>query len=322
MISFSITPKLLALCFLLTLNTSADDSDLTDSPLAQKDPLNFSPSLSDDGFGSIGNQPVIQNEASLQQLSDRLVETPKPPPLTDSDNFNCAGSPHTRKMLRRSWRRLSKRQQHDFCSVQDHEKLNLESPSEPGADDSPAGQQGKDGIGRPRDSTGEPNEFIPDPMLDLHDSQLYGKPNPSLCPDADRSVPMCSPYDQRLTSPTIFLVPSRFCKCFLPAVVSLGRCPPKLSLGRQHNLKKKTDFGGKLYRLDAYYILTGRPNDWCSEMEGTWEDLWCCGFAYIQPSVGWQLRAVVSKTLALSKSWGGLKQFEIQIFRGAPKRFA
>lgn len=259
MISFSITPKLLALCFLLTLNTSADNSDLTDSALAQKDPLIFSPSLSDDGFGSIGNQPVIQNGASLQQLSDRLIETPKPPPLTDSDSFDCASSPHTRKMLRRSWRRLSKRQQHDFCSVQDHEKLKPASPSEPGADDISAGQQGKAGIGRPRDSMGGPNEFVPDPMQDLDYSQLYGNPNPSLCPDADRRVPMCSPYDQKLTSPTLFLVPSRFCKCFLPAVVPLGHCPPKLSLGRQNTFfKKKTDFGGNY--IDWTLIIFSQGN--------------------------------------------------------------
>lgn len=234
MISFSITPKLLALSFLLILSTSADDSDLTDSPLAQKAPLNSPLSLSDDGFGSIGNQPVIQNEASSQQLSDRLIETPEPPPLTESNSFNCAGSPHSRKMLRRSWRRLSKRQQHDFCSVEDHEKLKLASPSEPGADDIPAGQQGNAGIGRPRGSTWEPNESIPDPIQSLDDSQLYGKANPSLCPDASRRVPMCAPYDQKVTSPARFLVPSRFCKCFLPAVIALGHCPPKVSVGRQY----------------------------------------------------------------------------------------
>lgn len=306
MISFSFSAKLLALCFLLTLSTSADLSYLTDSPVTQKDPLNFSPSLlSDDGFGSIGNQPVIQNEASLQQLSDRLLETPKPPPLADSDSFSCAGSPHTRKILRRSWRRLRKRQKHDFCPVQDHEKLKLDSPSEPGADGIPAEQQGKAGIGRPRDSMGDPNEFIPDPILDLNDSQLYGKPNPSLCPNADRSMPMCSPYDQKLTSPAVFLVPSRFCKYFLPVVVSLGNCSfQTIPWETAYFFIKKTDFGGKLHRRDAYYILTGQPNDWCSEMEGFWEDLWCCAYAYIHPSVGWQLRSVVSKTLALANSWG------------------
>lgn len=245
----SITPKLLALCFLLTPNTSADNSDNSDnsdSALAQKDPLNFSPSLSDDGFGSIGNQPVIQNGASLQQLSDRLIETPKPPPLTGSDSFDCASSPHTRKMLRRSWRRPSKRQQDDFCSVQDHEKLKPASPSEPGADDIPAGQQGKAGIGRPRDSMGGANEFVPDPMQDLDYSQLFGNLNPSLCPNADRMVPMCSPYDQKLTSPTLFLVPSRFCKCLLLAIV-----PQNYPLEDRILILKKKRISGEI-------ISTGR----------------------------------------------------------------
>ncbi|MCJ1346610.1 hypothetical protein MMC31_004828 [Peltigera leucophlebia] len=213
MISFSITPKLIALCFLLILNTSADDPDLIDDPLlAQKAAVDFSPSLSDDAFGLVGNPQVIENEASLQQISDWLLEDPKSLLLTDSESVSCAGSPHTHKMSRRSWRQLSPRQQHDFCSVQDYEKPRLTPPSKPGADDIPAGQQDKAVTGRPRGSIGGPNEFLPDPMLNLKDSQLYGKPNPALCPNVVQRVPLCTPYDQKLTSPASVLVPSRFCK--------------------------------------------------------------------------------------------------------------
>lgn len=83
---------------------------------------------------------------------------------------------------------------------------------------------------------------------------------------------------------------------------------------------KKIGFRGKLYRLVAYYILTGQPNDWCSDMEGTWEDLWCCAFAYIHPSVGWQLRAVVSKTLALSKSGGAWSSLRFRSLEEEPQK--
>lgn len=220
MIPFSIAPKLLVLCLLLILHTVADDSNLTDPPLGQQAAVGFSPSVTDDddAFGSIVNQPVIQNEADLPGLSDGLMETPKSLLLTDAENVGCAaGSPHAQKKLRRSssLRRLSKRQRNDFCSPQDHENLRLEPPSsKPGANDIPAGQQGKAGVERPRGSMEGQNEFIPDPMLSLKKNQLYGKPNSAICPSATMGVPVCTPYDQQFTSPADFLVPCRFCMCF------------------------------------------------------------------------------------------------------------
>lgn len=256
MISFSIAPKLLALCFLLILYTSADDSDLTDPPLAQKTAAGFSPSLSDGALGSVGNQPIIENEGSLGQLSDTLIETPKSLLLTDSESTNCAGSPDVpHKRSRRSSRGLGKRQQHDFCSVQDPEKLKLAPPSEPRADDIPAGQQGKAGIGRPRGSMGGPDGFIPDPMLNLKESQLYGNPNPALCPNGNMNVPVCTPYDQKFTSPAPILVPSRFCKRLFislspfPTVISLGLVSQKYP-SKDSTLEGNSNFGE--------IILTGR----------------------------------------------------------------
>lgn len=244
MVAFPVATKLVVLFLLLIFNTSADDSDLIDPLLAQKAAIDFSPSLSDDAFASIRSQPITTNEASLQQLSDRLLEVPKPLLLTDSESDNCAGSQHTHKMpRRRSWRRLSERQQHDFCSVEDYQKPRVTRPSKTGAGNIPAGQLGKAGIGRPRATIGGPDEILPDPMLDLKDSQLYGKPNSALCPDVDRKVPVCTPYDQKLTSPAPILVPSRFCKCFLPAVISHGLVSQKCPLA----LWKKSGFRERSY---------------------------------------------------------------------------
>lgn len=218
MISFSIAPTtLLALCLLLILNTSADDSNLTDPPLGQQAAAGFnSPSFTDDAFASTVNQPVLQQESDLPRLSDRLMENTKSLHQTDGENVNCAaGSPHAHKRLSRSSRRLGKRQKNDFCSFQHHEKPKLVPPpsSNPGASNIPARQQDKTGVGRPRGSMGGPNEFIPDPMLNFKQSQLYGKPNSALCPNPVMTVPVCTPYDQQLTSPAPFLVPSRFCMC-------------------------------------------------------------------------------------------------------------
>lgn len=217
MISFSIAPILLALCLFLIPNTTADDSNLTDSPLGQQTAVGFSPSITDtdDAFGSIVYQPAIQHEADMEQLSDGLMENPKSLLIPNGENVNCADSPHAHKRWSRSSRRLSKRQQNDFCSLQDHEKLRLAPPSsKPEASDIFSGQQGKARVEKPRGSMGGPYEFIPDPLLDLKKSQLYGKSNPALCPNADMRVPVCAPYDQKFTSPSPFLVPCRFCMCF------------------------------------------------------------------------------------------------------------
>lgn len=216
MISFSNAPTtLLALCLLLILNTSADDSNLTDPPFGHQAAIGFSPSSTDDAFASTLNQPVLQHEADMPRLSDGLMGNTKSLYQTDGENVNCAAdSPHALKRSSRSSRRLSKRQQHDFCSFPRHGKPQLEPPpSKPGDSNIPAGEQDKAGVERPRGSMGGPNEFVPDPMLNLKESQLYGKPNSALCPTPDRRVPMCTPYDQQLTSPAPFLVPSRFCMC-------------------------------------------------------------------------------------------------------------
>lgn len=229
MISFSIAPTaLLALCLLLILNTSADDSNLTDPPLGQQAAAGFnSPSFTDDAFASTVNQPVLQQEADLPRLSDGLMENTKSLPQTDGENVNCAaGSPHTHKRLSRSSRRLSKRQKKDFCSFQ-HPKLAPPS-SKPGASNIPARQHDKTGVGRPRESMGGPNEFIPDPMLDFKQSQLYGKPNSALCPNPNMRVPVCTPYDQQLKSPAPFLVPSRFCMCIFFIYIYLYISLPSL----------------------------------------------------------------------------------------------
>lgn len=248
MVPFSIAPKkLLGLCFLLILNTSADDSNLTNPPLGQQAAAGFSPSFPDDAFVSTVNQPVLQHEADLPRPSDGLMEITKSLLQADGENVNCAAdSPHAHKRLSRSSRRLSKRQQNDFCSLQDHK---LAPPSsEPRASDIPAGQQDKARIERLRGSMGGPNEFIPDPMLDYKESQLYGKANSALCPNVDLRVPVCTPYDQKFTSPAPFLVPSRFCMCifFFHFYIYLSPCPAydfswplsrkRLSLGRQLNL--------------------------------------------------------------------------------------
>lgn len=218
MISFSTT--LLALYLLLILNTSADDSNLTDPPFGQQGAVGFnSPSFTDDAIASTVNQPVLQHEADLPQLSDRLTENTKSLHETDGEKVNCAAdSPQ------RSSRRLRKRQQNDFCSLQHHENHKLAPPSvKPGA-----------GVERPRGSMGGPNEFIPDPMLDFKQSQLYGIPNSDLCPIPDMRVPMCTPYDQQFTSPAPFLVPSRFCMCIFFLYIYLYiylPIQPMISLG-------------------------------------------------------------------------------------------
>lgn len=239
MISFSIAPrKLLALCLLLILST-ADDFNLTDPPLGQQAAVGFSPTITDDAIGSIVIRPAIQNEVALPPLSDGLMENTKSSHKTDGENVNCAaGSPHAHKRLSRSSRRIRKRHKNDFCSLQDHEKLKLAPPlPKPGASDIPAGQQGKAGVERTQGSMGESDEFFLDPMLDLKESQLYGKPNSELCPNLDMRVPVCTPYDQKITSPAPFLAPSRFCMCFFflllyPSpfkliMIYLGPCPTK-----------------------------------------------------------------------------------------------
>ena len=214
MISFSIAPtKLLALCLLLICNTSADDSNLTDPPLGQQVAVGFSPSFTDDAFAPTVNQPVLQHETDLSRFSDGRMENTKSLLQTDGEIVSCAaGSPRAHKRMSRSSRRLSKRQQNDFCSLQDHEKLNLAPPSvKPGASDVPVGQQDKVGNEDPQGSRGGPNEFIPDPMQDFKERQLYGKVNSALCPNLDMRVPVCTPYDQKFTSPAPILIPSRFC---------------------------------------------------------------------------------------------------------------
>lgn len=208
------------------VNTSADDSNLTNPPLGQQAAAGFSPSFPDDAFVSTVNQPVLQHEADLPRPSDGLMEITKSLLQADGENVNCAAdSPHAHKRLSRSSRRLSKRQQNDFCSLQDP-KL-APPPSEPRASDIPAGQQDKARIERPRGSMGGPNEFIPDPMLDYKESQLYGKANSALCPNVDLRVPVCTPYDQKFTSPAPILVPSRFCMCilFFHFYIYLSPCP-------------------------------------------------------------------------------------------------
>lgn len=216
MISFSSAPtKLVALCLLLICNASAGDSDLTDLPLGQQVAIDLSPSFTDDAFAPSVNQPVLLQETNLPRFSDGLMENTKSLLQTDGEIVSCAvgSSPRIHKRLSRSQsRRLSKRQQNDFCSVQDHEKLKLAPPSpKPGASDTPVGQQDKVGNGGPQGSMGGPNEFIPDPMLDYKEIQLYGKVNPAMCPNLDKSVPVCTPYDQNLPSPAPILIPSRFC---------------------------------------------------------------------------------------------------------------
>lgn len=215
MISFSIAPKLLALCLLLILSITADDSILTDPPLGQQAAVGLSPSVTDTD-DAIMNQPVIQNEADLQRLSGGLTENTKSLLLSDGENVNCADSPHAHRRVSWSSQRFRKRQQNEFCSPRDEQKLRLVPPSyKPGASDIPAGPQDKTGFERSRGSMGGANEFTPDPLPNMKETQLYGKPNRAMCPNADMRVPVCSPFDQKFSSPASFLVPCRFCTCFL-----------------------------------------------------------------------------------------------------------
>lgn len=128
------------------------------------------------------------------------------------------------------------------------------------------------------------------------------------CQCAPRMIRSCHP-------PLCFWYPAVFVSAF-----SWPLSPKTIPWKTEYFFKKKNGFRGKLYRLDAYNILTGQPNDWCSDMEGTWEDLWCCAFAYIHPSAGWQLRAVVSKTLALSKSGGAWSSLRSRSLEEEPKK--
>lgn len=231
MISFSIAPKLLALYLLLILSITADDSIFTDPPLGQQAAVGFSPSVTDTD-DAIMNQPVIQNEADLQRLSGGLTENTKSFLLSDGETVNCADSPHAHKRLSRSSEPFSKRQQNDFCSPRDDEKLRLVPPSyKPGASDIPAGPQDDTGFQRSRGSMGGANEFFPDPLPDMKKTQRYGKPNRAMCPNTRTRVPVCSPFDQKITSPAGSLVPCRFCMCFLFFFVNFSPFPTIISLG-------------------------------------------------------------------------------------------
>lgn len=264
MISYSTTSKLLALCFLLILNTVAVDFELTDSALAQDAPVDFSSSVSDDAFGSIGNQPVIKTEVGLQKLPDMLMETSKSLLLTDGEEANCANPSPAHKTSRRSSRRIRKRLRQDFCSPQDHEKLRPARPSKPETNGTPAGQGGKAGVERPQGSIGGSNEFIHDPILNLEETRLFGEPNQALCPDMDKKVPVCTPYDQELRSPASVLVPSRFCtsilffSSLLPALISLSLAPESFS--RETAELKKFGFGEFLLIVSSQGdLMTGAP---------------------------------------------------------------
>lgn len=152
MISFSIAPTtLLALCFLLILNTSANDSSLTYPLVGQQGAVGFNlPSVTDDAFALNMNQLVVQDEADLPPLSDGLMKNTKSPPQTDGETVNCAAdSPHRHERLSRLSRQLWKRQPNDFCSFP-----RPPPPSKPGASNIPAGQQDSTGAERLRGSMG------------------------------------------------------------------------------------------------------------------------------------------------------------------------